>query len=205
MTKSHPEKDLPQLGVLGGTFDPIHNGHLIVAEALLEKLDLVEVLFLLSARPPHKNSSAVASWQDRLQMIRLALRGNPRFQVSDMEIKRDSPSYTVETMKQLQSRYSQQYRVLFVVGADSILEIFTWHQPERLLASRSLVVVPRPGCDLRDMDPQVAKQVTVVQTPLIEISSSDIRRRVSEGRSIRYLVPEEVAAYIHQHRLYGRI
>lgn len=202
MTELYAEKDLPRLGVLGGTFDPIHNGHLILAETLLEKLDLAQVLFLLSAHPPHKKSSAIASWQDRLRMIRLALKGNPRFQTSDIEIKRDGPSYTVETIEQLQARYRQEFRVLFIVGADSILEIFTWHEPERLLATRSLVVVPRPGCDLNQLNQQVAKQVTLVQTPLIEISSSDIRQRVREGLSIRYLVPEEVAVYIYQHCLY---
>jgi len=205
MKEPRSKKDLPRLGVLGGTFDPIHNGHLIVAEALRENLDLAQVLFLLSAHPPHKNASAVASWQDRLQMIKLAVKENPHFQTSDVEITRDGPSYTVETLEQLQTRYGQRYQVLFVVGADSILEIFTWHQPERLLASRSLVVVPRPGYDLNDMDPQVAEKVTVVQTPLIEISSSDIRQRVREGRSIRYLVPQEVATYIRQRLLYQKL
>jgi nicotinate-nucleotide adenylyltransferase len=205
MTESHSEKGLPRLGVLGGTFDPIHNGHLIVAEALRDKLDLAKVLFLLSARPPHKNVTAVASWQDRLQMIKLALKENPYFQTSDVEIMRNGPSYTVETLEQLQAQYGQRYHVLFAVGADSILEISTWHQPQRLLASRSLVVVPRPGYDLHDLDPQVAKEVIAVHTPLIEISSSDIRQRVREGRSIRYLVPQEVAIYIRQRRLYQEL
>lgn len=202
MSETQDAKGLPKLGVLGGTFDPIHNGHLIVAGDLLEKLDLAQVLFLLSARPPHKNSSAVASWQDRLQMVRMALKDNPRFQASDIEIKRDGPSYTVETMDQLQARYGSKYRVLFVMGADNIFDVFTWHEPQRLLASRSLVVVPRPGCDLRDLDPEVTKKITLVQTPLIEISSSDVRQRVREGRSIKYLVPEEVATYIYRHHLY---
>jgi nicotinate-nucleotide adenylyltransferase len=194
--------DLPRLGVLGGTFDPVHNGHLIIAEALREKLDLVQVLFLLSARPPHKSSPALASWQDRLHMIQLALKGNPHFQASDIEIERDGLSYTVESIEQLELRYGKKYRILFVVGADSILEIFTWREPQRLLASRSLVVVPRPGFDLNDLDPEVAKGVTVIQTPLIEISSTDIRRRVRDGRSIQYLVPSEVASYIHRQNLY---
>jgi nicotinate-nucleotide adenylyltransferase len=194
--------DLPRLGVLGGTFDPVHNGHLIIAEALREKLDLVQVLFLLSARPPHKSSPALASWQDRLNMIQLALKGNPHFQASDIEIERDGLSYTVESIEQLELRYGKKYRILFVVGADSILEIFTWREPQRLLASRSLVVVPRPGFDLNDLDPEVAKGVTVIQTPLIEISSTDIRRRVRDGRSIQYLVPSEVASYIHRQNLY---
>lgn len=196
------EKDLPKLGVLGGTFDPIHTGHLIIAEALREKLDLAQVLFLLSARPPHKSSSTLVSWQDRLRMIKLALKGNPHFQVSHIEIERDGLSYTVETMEQLEQRYSKKNRILFVVGADSILEIFTWREPERLLASRSLVVVPRPGFDLKHLDPEVAERITVVPTPLIEISSTDIRRRVRDGRSIRYLVPSEVASYIHRKKLY---
>ena len=202
MSETRNAKDLPRLGVFGGTFDPIHNGHLIVAQDVLEKLHLAQVLFLLSARPPHKNSAATASWQDRLGMLRIALKGNPRFQASDIEIKRAGPSYTAETMDQLQARYGSKYHVLFVMGADNIFDVFTWHEPERLLTSRSLVVVPRPGCDLRDLDPGVAEKVTLVQTPLIEISSSEIRQRVREGRSIKYLVPKEVATYIHRQRLY---
>ncbi len=202
MTEAQTEKDLPALGVLGGTFDPIHYGHLIIARALVEELNLAQMLFLLSAHPPHKKASAIAPWQDRLQMMKLALQGNPHFQTSDVELKQHGPSYTVETMKLLQSRYAQRYRVLFVVGADSILDIFTWHQPERLLDSRSLVVVPRPGCDLRQLDPRVAEKVTVVHTPLIEISSSDIRQRINQGLSIQYLMPEEVTRYIRDHNLY---
>jgi len=135
-------------------------------------------------------------------MLKIALKGNPRFQASDIEIKRAGPSYTAETMDQLKARYGSKYRILFVMGADNIFDVFTWHEPERLLASRSLVVVPRPGCDLRDLDPGVAEKVTLVQTPLIEISSSQIRRRVREGRSIKYLVPKEVATYIHRQHLY---
>lgn len=204
MTEAQTEKDLPALGVLGGTFDPIHYGHLIIAQSLVEELNLAQMLFLLSAHPPHKKAFAVAPWQDRLQMMKLALQGNPHFQTSDVELKRHGPSYTVETMKLLQSRYAQRYRVLFIVGADSILEIFTWREPERLLDSRSLVVVPRPGFDLRKLDPQVAEKVTVVHTPLIEISSSDIRQRISQGRSIQYLMPEEVTRYIRGHNLYGQ-
>jgi nicotinate-nucleotide adenylyltransferase len=204
MTEAQTEKDLPALGVLGGTFDPIHYGHLIIAQSLVEELNLAQMLFLLSAHPPHKKTSAIAPWQDRLQMMKLALQGNPHFQTSDVELKQHGPSYTVETMKLLQSRYAQRYRVLFIVGADSILEIFTWREPERLLDSRSLVVVPRPGCDLRKLDPRVAEKVTVVHAPLIEISSSDIRQRISQGRSIQYLTPEEVTRYIRGHNLYGQ-
>jgi len=202
MAESNAEIDLPKLGVLGGTFDPIHNGHLIIAQVLLEKLDLARVLFLLSAHPPHKSSSGLASWQDRFQMIQLALHGNPHFQASDIEIKRNGPSYTVETIEQLQLRYGKKYSILFIVGADSILEIFTWREPRRLLASGSLVVVPRPGFDLKHLDPLVTEQVMVVQTPLIEISSTDIRRRVRQELSIRYLVPSKVASYIHKRNLY---
>ncbi len=202
MTVAQLETDLPRVGVLGGSFDPIHNGHLIIAESLREQLNLTQLLFLLSPRPPHKNIAALAPWQDRKEMIRLASKDNPHFQICDVEIKRSGLSYTAETIQQLTSRYGAGYRILFIVGADSILDISTWHKPEQVLASRSLVVVPRPGYDLDNLDPAVVKQVTVVQIPLIEISSSDIRQRIKEGRSIRYLLPLKVAAYIHQHDLY---
>jgi len=202
MTAAQKEKQLPGIGVLGGSFDPIHNGHLIIAQALMEELSLTKVLFLLSARPPHKETGAIASWQDRLEMVRLAVEENPLFQVSELEIQRSGPSYTVETMDQLQLTYGHSYRIFFVVGADSILEIFTWRHPEQLLESRSLVIVPRPGCDLNQIDPRVAEKVTLLQTPLIEISSTDIRQRVGRGRSIRYLVPDRVAEYIARRHLY---
>jgi nicotinate-nucleotide adenylyltransferase len=202
MTEAQKEKSLPGIGVLGGSFNPIHNGHLIIAQALVEELSLAEVLFLLSARPPHKETSAIASWQDRLEMIRLAVEDNPLFQVSELEIQRQGRSYTAETMEQLKLAYGHSHRIFFVVGADSILEIFTWRHPERLLESGSLVVAPRPGCELSQIDPRVAEKVTILKTPLIEISSSDIRQRISLGRSIRYLVPDRVAEYIAQRRLY---
>jgi nicotinate-nucleotide adenylyltransferase len=190
------------LGVLGGTFDPIHIGHLIIAQMLVEELQLSELLFLISARPPHKLAAEVAPWKNRLEMAELALQDNPRLTISDLEIKRSGPSYTAETMDILQAQYGQRYRILFIVGADSILEISSWRQPERLLESGSLVVVPRPGYNLSQLDPQVADRVTMVKTPLLEISSSNIRQRVRQGKSVRYLVPLEVDNYIRRKGLY---
>lgn len=204
MVASTNSKHLPALGILGGTFDPIHNGHLIIAQALLEQLKLARLLFLISARPPHKKTATMAPWEDRLQMVRLALQGDPRFGISDLEIQREGPSYTVETMEKLQNQYGHRYRVLFVIGADSILEIFNWREPQRLLETSSLVVVPRPGFDLAQLDPRVAEKVTLIHAPLIEISSTEIRRRVRQGRSIRYLLPQRVADYIHANGLYRR-
>jgi nicotinate-nucleotide adenylyltransferase len=204
MTSGRKTKALPGLGILGGTFDPIHNGHLIAAQALLEKLHLSKILFLISAHPPHKSSDELSPWDDRLQMVALAIQDNERFKLSEVERKRTGPSYTFETMKTLQTRYGRRFRLHFIVGADSILEIFTWRQPERLLDSGALVVIPRPGFDLGKLDRKVKEKVTIVQTPLVEISSSDIRRRVRQRRSIRYLVPQEVENYIRRSKLYRR-
>ncbi len=202
MTSGHRKQALPGLGILGGTFDPIHNGHLVAAQALLDKLHLSRVLFLISAHPPHKNTVELSSWDDRRQMVTLAIQGNERFEVSELERTRTGPSYTFETMTTLQSQYGRQYRLLFIVGADSILEIFTWRQPERLLDSGMLVVIPRPGFDLGKLDPKVKEKVTLVETPLVDISSSDIRRRVRRRRSIRDLVPPAVENYIRRNKLY---
>jgi nicotinate-nucleotide adenylyltransferase len=190
------------LGVFGGTFDPIHNGHLIIAQFLLEELQFTRILFLVSARPPHKQPGDVTPWKDRLEMTRLALQGNSHFEISDLEIKRDGPSYTAETLDELQTQFGAQYRIQFIVGADSILEILSWRHPELLLESGSLVVAPRPGFDLDRLDRHIVEKVTIVHTPLLEISSSNIRRRVRERRPIRYLVPREVEDYIRLNNLY---
>jgi len=202
MTSDRRKQALPGLGILGGTFDPVHNGHLIAAQALLDKLHLSRILFLISAHPPHKDSGELSSWDDRRQMVTLAIQDNERFEVSELERTRSGPSYTFETMETLRLQYGRQYRLLFIVGADSILEIFTWRQPERLLDSGMLVVIPRPGFDLGNLDPKVKEKVTLVPTPLVDISSSDIRRRVRQQRSIRYLVPPAVENYIRRNKLY---
>jgi nicotinate-nucleotide adenylyltransferase len=193
---------LPGLGILGGTFDPIHNGHLIAAQSLLEKLYLTRILFLISAHPPHKNPAGLSSWTDRRQMVRLAIGDDDRFEVSELERARSGPSYTFETMEIMRSQYGSRYRLHFIMGADSILEIFTWRRPERLLDSGMLVVIPRPGFDLSALDQEVREKVTLVPTPLVEIASSDIRDRVRRGQPIRYLVPPPVAAYIRENGLY---
>jgi nicotinate-nucleotide adenylyltransferase len=202
MTSSSTTQDRPGLGILGGTFDPIHHGHLIIAQALVEKLNLSKLLFLISAHPPHKTADELSPWHHRRQMVALAIQDNEHFQISELERERTGPSYTFQTMEIIRSQYSQQYRLHFIVGADSILEIFTWRQPERLLDSGLLVVIPRPGFDLDRLDQRVRDTVTVVRTPLVEISSTDIRRRVREHRSIRYLVPPAVENYIQKNELY---
>ena len=204
MTSGRRKSVLPGLGILGGTFDPIHNGHLIAAQSLLEKLQLSRILFLVSAHPPHKSSTELSSWADRRQMVTLAIQDNDHFEVSELERERNGPSYTFETMEIMRSQYGQRYRLHFIVGADSILEIRTWRRPERLLDSGMLVVIPRPGFDLGALDRRVQEQVTIVRTPLVEISSSDIRDRVRRGQSIHYLVPRAVETYIRQKGLYRK-
>jgi len=202
MTADRSKPILPGLGILGGTFDPVHNGHLIAAQSLLEKLNLSRILFLVSANPPHKNFGELSPWTDRRRMVSLAIQDNERFQVSDLEQERSGPSYTFETMEILRSQHGQRYHLHFIMGADSILDIFTWRQPEKLLDSGMLVIVPRPGFDLSGLEKRVTDRITIVQTPLVEISSSDIRSRVRQGRSIRYLVPPAVETYIRENGLY---
>ena len=204
MTTGRRKRVLPGLGILGGTFDPIHNGHLIAAQSLLEQLHLSRILFLVSAHPPHKSPGKLSAWTDRRRMVSLAIQDNECFEVSDVERERSGPSYTFETMEIMRSEYGRQYRLYFIVGADSILEIFTWRRPDRLLDSGMLVVIPRPGFDLSTLDQKIRENVTVMRTPLVEISSSDIRSRVGRGRPIQYLVPPAVETYIRDKGLYLR-
>jgi nicotinate-nucleotide adenylyltransferase len=188
---------------MGGTFDPIHIAHLIVAELALDLLGLKRIVFVPSARPPHKNESDVSAIEHRLEMVRRAIDGNPRLSLSDLEVRRPEPSYTVETIRQFRQELGPDERIFFIMGADSLAQLATWKEPDELAASCELVVFRRPGVGPDEADPGLGKTVRVLETPLIEVSSSDIRERVRNGLSIRYLVPDRVIAYIEEKNLYS--
>lgn len=194
--------NIRRLGVLGGTFDPIHAGHLVIARGVVEGCALDRLLFVLSARPPHKRGHAVASPDDRYRMTQLAVRNDPRFEVSDLEINRPGLSYTVDTLDALRREYGAECEIHLVLGADSLLEIDTWHAPDRLFELATVVTVPRPDNDLTGVDPHWRDRVVALQLPEIDISSTDIRRRAGAGLPIAHLVPEEVAGYIEGRGLY---
>lgn len=191
-----------RVGVFGGTFDPIHIGHLITAEAARRLLGLARVLFVPAHVPPHKREVATPPEQ-RHHMVVLACAGNPHFAVSDVEMRRGGPSYTIETLRVLGPDYPPGTEFFLIMGADSVLEIASWKDSDALLAKANVVVLGRPGYELHELPPALADRVTLLSTPLVEISSTDIRRLAREGESIRYLVTDSVADYIRSAGLYG--
>ncbi len=191
-----------RLGVYGGTFDPIHTGHLAIARGVVAHCGLDRLLFVPSARPPHKQGHAMAPPDDRYRMAELATLHDPRLEVSDTEINRPGLSYTVDTLEALRRKYGGASEIHLVLGADSLLEIDTWHAPDRIFDLATVVTVPRPGKDLTGVDPGWLDRVVNIQLPEIDVSSTDIRRRVGQGLPIAHLVPEEVAGYIEERGLY---
>jgi nicotinate-nucleotide adenylyltransferase len=191
-----------RVGVFGGTFDPIHLGHLITAEAARRLLALTRVLFVPARVPPHKRKVATPPEQ-RHHMVVLACADNPHFAVSDVEMHRGGPSYTIETLRALGSDYPAGTEFFLIMGADSVLEIASWKDSDALLAAANVVVLGRPGYELQELPTALADRITVLSTPLVEISSTDIRRLAREGESIRYLVTDSVADYIRSAGLYG--
>ena len=196
-----------RIGVLGGTFDPVHNGHLHIAHALRTALDLDRVLWVPAGRPPHKSGQIVSKDRDRLAMLELALAGSPHDEISRIDIDRSGPSYTADTLEFLANRFTPA-RLFFLMGEDSLRDLPSWHDPERILRVAELAVAGRPGveADLESVAsqvPAVRNRVHVVPIEEIAISSSDIRRRVREHQSIAGLVPAPVEAYIQEHGLYA--
>jgi nicotinate-nucleotide adenylyltransferase len=197
---------LRRIGILGGTFDPVHNGHLYIANALRAALDLERVVWVPAGRPPHKTGQIVSSDRDRLAMLELALAGSATDQISTIDIERSGPSYTADTLEIFAERFTPA-RLFFLMGEDSLRDLPTWHDPERLLQAAELAVAARPGVDA-DLEsvvrrvPTVQGRVHLIPTKEVAISSSDIRRWVGEHQSIQGLVPAAVEAYIRDHGLY---
>ena len=200
-----------KIGLYGGSFNPIHNGHLIVARAVAERLDLERLIFLPSANPPHKETETLAASAHRAEMVRLAIEPEPAFEFSDFDLTRKGPSYTIDTVAHFRNESGAGVELCWIIGADSLVELPSWHRAGELVDQCRIVTAVRPGWTQIEWDklltPLSDKQLTrlqagVVETPMIEISSSDIRQRVTRGRSIRYLVPNCVRAYVETHRLY---
>jgi nicotinate-nucleotide adenylyltransferase len=202
-----------RVGILGGTFDPIHFGHLVIAEQVREALSLDRVLFIPAFDPPHKPEEGMTPAEARAEMAELAIAGNPRFAVSRIELAREGVSYTADTLGALVAEadaagIARQFH--FIMSTETLAQLQTWHDPSRLLSQCRLAVVPRPGwplpdeAGLRSMLPAGAAPdiVDLVHTVPLANSASDVRRRAAAGNSIRYLVPPEVEAYIHEHGLY---
>lgn len=194
--------ELKRLGIFGGTFDPIHLGHLICAEQICESLNLDLVMFVPCALPPHKPGYLPAQAKHRLAMINLAIKGSERFCVSDIELSRGGLSYTVDTVRQIRSELGDEVEIWLILGLDAYIDLPTWKEPNFILDQCNLAVATRPGYSL-DSVCRIGKKVEFVEITAVDISSSEIRRRIAAGKSIRFLVPEAVEYYIRTEKPYS--
>ena len=201
-----------RIGIMGGSFDPIHIGHLMVAEQMREARQLERILFIPSKIPPHKAERELASPRDRIKMARLAVEGHSAFDVSDIELRREGPSYSIDTLAELREKWRDQHRIFFIIGSDTLADLPTWRRPGDLVDQADFLTAVRPGFPIDSWDDlsvtfspeQVARlKQGCVDTIPIGISSTEIRRRARQGHSIRYLVPEAVEQYIQRRGLYG--
>jgi len=195
-------------GVFGGTFDPIHLGHLAVAEEVRTTLGLAEVLFLPAGQPWLKADRSISPAKHRVEMVKLAIAGNPHFKLSSCEVDRPGPSYAVDTIDILQEQLGTEARLFFLLGSDALSELPQWKEPSRLIQICQLVAFTRPGFPLPPLEPLesaipgLSQHVTFVEVPQIDISATQIRNRVSRGASLHGLVPQAVERYILEQGLY---
>ena len=190
---------------MGGTFDPIHHGHLVTAEEALWQFRLDAVVFVPTGQPWMKEERKVTPAEHRFLMTVIATSSNPRFTVSRVDIEREGPTYTRDTLHAVQDEYGAETDLFFITGADAVLEIFQWKDPKEILELAHVIAATRPGYDIARFEaeaPTSHPNISVMDVPALAISSTDIRRRVEEGSSIRYLVPEGVHTYIDKWELY---
>lgn len=201
-----------RIGIFGGTFDPVHLGHLIIAEQCREQGRLDEVWFIPAARPPHKQEHELTPFTQRAEMLALAVAGYPIFRVNDLEKDRPGPSYTVDTLEELGRRHPE-HEYYLILGSDCLPDLPNWRAPARIAERAGLLVVPRPTWPVWHVEqlrtalqlPEKCElRLQAVQTPLIEIASRDLRRRCAEKRSIRYMVPRAVETYLETHQIYAQ-
>ncbi len=193
-----------RLGVMGGTFDPIHHGHLVAASEVQARFDLDEVVFVPTGRPWQKVDKRVSAPEDRYLMTVIATASNPRFSVSRVDIERPGDTYTVDTLRDLRARRGPDTELFFITGADALSQILTWRGAEELFELAHFVGVSRPGVDLeeKDISHLPADKVTLLEVPAMAISSTDCRRRTADGLPIWYLVPDGIVQYISKRGLY---
>lgn len=189
------------VGLFGGSFNPPHIAHLIVAEIARDQFDLDEVWWIPNATPPHKSEIELADVDHRVAMTRRVVSDNPGFRLCDIEVDRAGVSYTVETIRALQERHPD-IEFGLIIGSDSLDHFGEWYKPDEIARRVPLVVYKRPGVIEAVPEPRFANRVHFVSAPVMEVSGTEIRARCKAGRSIRYLVPESVRSYIEQHRLY---
>lgn len=202
-------KEYNKICIFGGTFNPIHFGHLIVAETVRESFKLDRMLFVPSGIPPHKSQNEVTGAEHRYAMLECAVRSNPYFEASRVEIDREGYTYTVDTLNSLSSLYGDAAELYFMIGADVICELTTWKNFREIFKKCRFIAVKRPGCDIgsaesgiEQLKEQYGALISIVDAPLVDISSTTIRERLKAGNSIKYLVPQCVEEYINKNGLY---
>lgn len=188
---------MKKIGILGGTFDPPHHGHLLIANEVLSALDLDEIWFMPNQEPPHKQKSKSITNEDRLEMLKLAIEGNQQFRIQTIELERKGPSFTVDTMKIIRANYNK-YQFFFIIGADMIEYLPKWYKIDELVQLVQFVGVERPEYSHDTIFP-----IIYVDVPAMEVSSSIIRERLKKGKPVRYLLPDSVIQYIEENHLYG--
>jgi nicotinate-nucleotide adenylyltransferase len=199
---------MSRVGIFGGTFDPIHQGHMVISEQVAEVLGLARVIFVPSGVPPHKPASSIkAGTEDRLRMVEAAIRGNDKFLVDSVEIESGRAMYSVETVPLIKERHEGD-EWFFVSGADEVSNLLSWKEPDKLLEEAAMVAATRPGYDISNLEhlEEVLEnfdKIVPVECTRVDISATSIRRRLVEGRGIRYLVPDGVYEIIHERGLYG--
>jgi nicotinate-nucleotide adenylyltransferase len=217
------EERILRLGILGGTFDPIHFGHLRIAEEICEEMDLEKVLLIPGGFPPHKHEKSITPFHDRLAMTRIAAQDSSLLEVLDLEGRRNGPSYSIETLREIHRLYKDNVDIFFIIGMDAFLEINTWKEYKNLFKESNFVVLKRPGFSFEELEPFIISMevgfkrmsdsntfatpsgnlLIYKEATLMDISSTRIREMVAAGRSIRFLLPEAVRVYIIEKSLYG--
>lgn len=198
-----------RIGILGGTFNPIHNGHLFIAETAREELGLNKVLFIPSSIPPHKFSMGIAKGTHRLKMIELAIAGNPFFEVSEIELNRQGITYTIDTLLELKSIYGEEVTLFFIIGADTLFDLVNWKNWNEVAKLCNFVIVNRLGFVkerqsefAKELQEKFATKIFQIESPNIDISSSEIRKRAEQGKSLKYLLNDSIIDYIKENRIY---
>lgn len=199
-----------KIGIMGGTFDPIHLGHLAVAEEVLEVMDLEKVIFVTAGLPPHKDNKNIALAKHRYEMTLLATIDNPRFETSMIEINRPGKSYTIDTFYEIKNDYKNAVDFYFIIGADSVFQLSRWKNSDELLKKCKFIAISRPGYDMDKLEREIDNlyeiydtSIQIISTMHLNISSTMVRERLKEGKSIKYLVPHAIEDYIKKYKLYN--